>query len=101
MTERIDITGRDVDEETYALTFVPDLGAWQLLGLESEHGLAENRRKILTYLRQHDGSKPSEIAIGTRLAHDLVKQTCLRMTSDSQLETDGRGRYFAPPPKEI
>lgn len=95
------ITGRDVDEETYALTFAPDIGAWQLIGLQSEHGLAENRRKILAYLRLHDGSKPSEIAIGTGLGRDLVKQTCIRMAGDAQLETDGNGRYFAPPPQQI
>jgi hypothetical protein len=95
------ITGRDVDEESYALTFAPDIGAWQLIGLESEHGLAENRRRILAYLRLHDGSKPAEIAIGTGLNRDLIKQTCNRMASDAQLETDGNGRYFAPPPKEI
>lgn len=95
------VTGRDVDEETYALSFAPDIGAWQLIGLESEHGLAENRRKILAYLRLHDGSKPSEIAIGTGLNRDLVKQTCNRMAGDAQLDTDGNGRYFAPPPKEV
>lgn len=95
------VTGRDVDEESYALTFAPEIAAWQLIGLESEHGLAENRRRILAYLRLHDGSKPSEIAIGTGLTRDLVKQTCIRMAGDSQLETDGNGRYFAPPPKEI
>jgi len=94
------VTGRDVDEESYALAFAAELGAWQLIGLESEHGLAENRRKILAFLRLHDGSKPAEIAIGTQLSRDLVKQTCIRMAKDNQLDTDNNGRYFVPPPAE-
>lgn len=94
------VTGRDVDEESYALQFAAELGAWQLIGLESEHGLAENRRKILSFLRLHDGSKPSEIAIGTQLTRDLVKHTCARMAKDSQLDTDNTGRYYIPPTAE-
>lgn len=94
------VTGRDVDEQEYALTFAPDLGAWQLVGLASEYGLSETRRKILAYLRQHEGSKPAEIAMGTGLSRDLVKQTCNRMADDNQLDDDGHGRYFVPATKE-
>jgi hypothetical protein len=94
------VTGRDVDEESYALQFAAELGAWQLIGLESEHGLAETRRKILAFLRLHDGSKPGEIALGTQLSRDVTRQTCLRMTKDNQLDTDNQGRYFLPPTAE-
>ena len=94
------VTGRDVEEEAYALSYAADLGAWQLIGLESEHGLADSRRKILSFLRLHDGSKPSEIAIGTQLSRDLVRQTCRRMASDGQLDTDNTGRYYLPPTTE-
>lgn len=96
----LSITGRDVDEESYALQFAAELGAWQLIGLESEHGLAETRRKILAFLRLHDGAKPAEIAIGTQLTRDTVRQTCLRMAKDNQLDTDNTGRYYLPPPSE-
>jgi RecA-family ATPase len=94
------VTGRDVDENEYALTFTPELGLFQLVGLASEYGLSENRRKILAYLRIHEGCKPAEIAIGTSLSRDLVKQTCGRMADDSQLDTDGHGHYFVPQPGE-
>lgn len=94
------VTGRDVDEESYALQFAAELGAWQLIGLESEHGLADSRRKILAFLRLHDGSKPAEIAIGTQLTRDLVRQTCRRMATDNQLDTDNAGRYYLPPTTE-
>lgn len=90
------LTGRDVEENEFALRFDPKLGAWQLLGLASEHGLPETRRKILAFVRLHDGSKPAEIAIGTGLSREVVKQTCRRMADDSQLDTDNQGRYFGP-----
>lgn len=90
------VTGRDVEENEYALRFDPQLGAWSLIGLASEYGLSETRRKILGYLRLHDGSKPAEIAMGTGISRDTVKQTCSRMAADNQLDTDGQGRYFIP-----
>lgn len=94
------VTGRDVEENEYALQFAPALGAWSLVGLASEYGLSETRRKILAYLRLHDGSKPAEVAMGTGLSRDTVKQTCGRMADDSQLDTDGKGRYFIPTTQE-
>ena len=98
MDGKLHITGRDVDEEEYALAFSPDLGAWQLVGRAAEFGLSDNRRRILTWLRINDGAKPAEIAIGTGLSRELIKTTCGRMASDGQLDTDGHGRYFVPPP---
>lgn len=94
------ITGRDVEEAEYALSFNPKLGTWHLMGLASDYGLSETRRKILAYLRQHEGSKPAEIAMGTGLSRDLVKQTCNRMADDNQLDDDGHGRYFVPATKD-
>ena len=98
MDGKLHVTGRDVDEEEYALSFSPELGAWQLIGAASEFGLSDNRRKILTWLRANDGAKPAEIAMGTGLTRELAKTTCGRMASDGQLDTDGHGRYFVPPP---
>jgi AAA domain len=92
------ITGRDVEEQEYALKFAPELGAWQLVGLAAESGLADTRRKILSYVRTHPGERPSAIAMAIGLDHDLVKQTVIRMAKDSQLDTDGQGRYFHPAP---
>lgn len=96
LTGTLQVTGRDVDEETYALRFDKQIGLWQLIGLESEHGLAETRRKILTHVRLNEGAKPAEIALATGLTRDLAKTTCARMEKDGQLDSDGKGRYFAP-----
>lgn len=92
------ITGRDVEENEYAVRFAPELGAWQLLGLASEHGLSDTRQKILAFVREHDGARPKEISLGTGLDYELVKKTCYRMSDGGQLDTDNRGRYFPPAP---
>jgi AAA domain len=91
------ITGRDVEEATYALEFVADLGAWQLLeGPAAEHVLANTRATILAAVRQEPGIRPRQIANATKLEHGLVKKTVQRMVDAGQLDTDGNGRYFLP-----
>ena len=91
------VTGRDVDEEEYALKFAADLGAWQLLeGPAIEHTIGETRSQILKWVRGHEGATPKEIATGTGLNYETVKKTVARMADDHQLDTDGNGHYMAP-----
>jgi hypothetical protein len=91
------VTGRDVDEAEYALTFNADAGAWQMLdGPAEDHQLGETRAKILRWLRLAPGSAPRAIAEGTSLGESNVKQTCCRMLADGQLAADTAGRYRVP-----
>lgn len=94
------ITGRDVEENEWAVRFDPGLGAWQLLGLASEYGLATTRAKILSFVQEHDGARLKEIVLGTGLDYELVKKTAQRMADDSQLHK-AAGRYCAPPPSTV
>ena len=91
------ITGRDVEENEYAMKFAVELGAWQLLGPAGNYGLADTRRQLLASLRgRDDGAGPKELANATGLDHELVKKTLKRMADDEQVQTDGRGRYYPP-----
>jgi hypothetical protein len=91
------VTGRDVEEASYALRFAADFGTWQLLDVPvAEVTLGDTRAKILAYVRQHEGATPKEIAYATGLDYGLTKKTCRRMADDAQLDTDGRGAYFLP-----
>jgi AAA domain len=91
------VTGRDVDENEYALTFNADKGAWQMLdGPAEDHQIGETRAKILRWLRQAPGSTPKVIADGVSLGYDNVKRTCQRMLADGQLAADTGGRYRVP-----
>jgi hypothetical protein len=89
----LNVTGRDVDEAEYALTFHAETGTWQLLdGPASDHTLHDTRATILRYLREHPSTGPTAIAEATGLDLAAVKQTCRRMATDGQLHND-QGKY--------
>ncbi|WP_234336903.1 AAA family ATPase [Streptomyces xylophagus] len=90
------VTGRDVDEAEYALTFQPASGAWHLLdGPATDHTVGDTRAAILRYVRAHPGAKPKDMA--GELPHvdmDTIRRTCSRMAEAGQLTKDAGGRYF-------
>ncbi|MFI6485562.1 AAA family ATPase [Nonomuraea sp. NPDC050663] len=91
------VTGRDVEEAEYALSFQPAAGAWHLLdGLPEDHTLGDTRAAIIRYLRTNPNSPPKVIAEAIGLAHDNVRKTCPRMVADGQLCVDAAGRYRLP-----
>lgn len=91
------ITGRDVEEAEYALTFAADIGAWQLSATPAaEAVLGDTRAAILAYVREHPGAKPREIAYGAMLDYGNVRQAARRMADDGQLHADPGGGYYEP-----
>lgn len=91
------VTGRDVDEAEYALSFQPASGAWQMLdGPVTDHTIGDTRAAILRAVRANPGAKPKEIAEATGMEIGLVRKTCTRMADDCQLRRDSGGAYFAP-----
>jgi hypothetical protein len=91
------VTGRDVDEAEYALSFDSGTGHWSLLdGPADEHQTTDTRAAILRYLRAHPGSGPRAIADGSGLGEPNVKATCRRMLADGLLSADGKARYTVP-----
>lgn len=91
------VTGRDVDENEYALSFNTDNGTWSLLdGPADEHQTTDTRAAILRYLRANPGSGPRAVAESTGLGEPNVKATCRRMLADGLLTSDGKARYSLP-----
>jgi hypothetical protein len=91
------VTGRDVDEAEYPMTFTPEDGAWRILdGPAEDHQVSDTRAAILRWLRGTPGSTPKTIAEGTGLAAGTVRQTCTRMLADGQLAAEPGGRYRVP-----
>ncbi|MEU9498724.1 AAA family ATPase [Streptomyces sp. NPDC048196] len=90
------VTGRDVNEAEYALSFQEASGAWHLLdGPASDHTVGDTRAAILRYVRSNPGAKPKDIAEALPQADaDTVRRTCSRMAADGQLAKDGSGRYY-------
>ncbi|MER5939043.1 hypothetical protein ABT121_17170 [Streptomyces sp. NPDC001928] len=90
------VTGRDVDEAEYALSFQPASGAWHLLdGPVSDHTVSDTRATILRYVRTHPGAKPKDKAgeLG-QVDIDTIRRTCNRMADAGQLTKDPGGRYY-------
>jgi len=95
----LSITGRDVDEAEYALTFAPDIGAWLLSDTPADEvRLIDSQAEILAFLRENEGVGPKAVAAGTGLDYELVKKTMRRMADRGVIDTDGKGRYWAPVP---
>lgn len=91
------ITGRDVEENEYAMKFAADRGAWQLLGLAGDYALTDTRRQLLACLRSREaGATPKQLADATGLDHETVKKNLQRMTKDNQVSTNGHGKYYPP-----
>jgi hypothetical protein len=91
------VTGRDIDETEYALSFQPAAGAWHLLsGPPEDHALSQTRAAIRGYVRANPGATPKQIATGTGLGYDNAKRTAARMAEDGQLRADNTGHYYPP-----
>jgi hypothetical protein len=90
------VTGRDVDEAEYALSFQPASGAWHLLdGPVTDHTVSDTRATILRYVRAHPGAKPKDMAGELpQVDIDTIRRTCNRMAADGQLTKDPGGRYY-------
>lgn len=92
------VTGRDVTEQEYALSWRPDSCTWTLLE-EPVHiaTMGTTRRQILTHLGQHPASTPAQIAEALSIDPATARQTLRRMATDQQVESDGQGAYSHPP----
>ncbi|MFF0760582.1 AAA family ATPase [Streptomyces sp. NPDC003737] len=90
------VTGRDVDEAEYALSFQPASGSWHLLdGPVTDHTVGDTRATILRYVRAHPGAKPKDMAGELpNVDLDTIRRTCNRMADAGQLSKDASGRYY-------
>ncbi|MFI7409272.1 AAA family ATPase [Streptomyces sp. NPDC049627] len=90
------VTGRDVDEAEYALSFQAASGAWHLLdGPVTDHTVSDTRATILRYVRANPGAKPKDMAGELpQVDIDTIRRTCNRMADAGQLTKDPGGRYY-------
>jgi hypothetical protein len=96
-TAVLKLTGRDVEEAEHALDFDPTTGTWRMLdGPASDYEVSDERRSILTALRDEPGLGPKAIALASGVGYDTVKHLVRRMVDDGQLDTNGAGHYMVP-----
>ena len=93
------VTGRDVTEQEYGLTWSPETCSWSLTDEPAIVATMGNtRRRVLAWVTDHEGDTPTQIAAATGISLATVKQTVRRMVDDDQLDTDGDGHYFPRKP---
>lgn len=100
---KLHIIGRDVEEQTLAISLSPHTLTWQALGVASEIEEREGWREVWDAIRELGGeASPSEIAAVTATSRESLKMRCLRMKRAGYLESTGnRGRYRQSRPTNI
>jgi hypothetical protein len=95
------VTGRDVEEAEYAMTFDPHNGAWTKLdGPASDYEVRETRADLLRTIREHPGLTPKQLAEVVDANPATVRKTLARMTSDGQVRKTPGGAYYPPEPSD-
>lgn len=101
------VTGRDVNEAAYGVTFAD--GHWALIGgtwaaaqasaarVSAVAGRGDLAQRIVAWLDLNAAGTPKEIAIALDEQPNTVKQSLYRMYSDGLLDRAG-GSYFLPAP---
>ncbi|WP_410593374.1 AAA family ATPase [Amycolatopsis sp. lyj-23] len=91
------VTGRDVEEADYAMTFDATAGRWTKLdGPAADHLVGDTRAQILRVLRDHGPLTPKAIAAALEAKPETIRQTCKRMGDAGQLARTVDGIYSAP-----
>lgn len=91
------VTGRDVTEQEYGLTWDAEACSWSLLDEPAlVTGMSATRRRILDHLLDVNGARAGDIAQAIGMAEATVRQNLRRMVDAAQLDTDGGGLYFPP-----
>lgn len=89
------ITGRDVREDSHALTWDGETCMWRLL--DEPVFIVEQsatRRRITEHLATMQGDRPASIAKALGLTGANVRVMLRKMVADDQLDSDGDGNYF-------
>lgn len=100
-TAELHVTGRDVEERSYALEWSSDTCTWTLLDEPvAVVQMSDTRRGIVTWLEANTAGTPAQIAAGLQLdiTANTLRQTLRRMAEAGQVDSDGQGTYFLPLP---
>ena len=95
------VTGRDVEEAEYAMSFDPQNGAWTKLdGPAGDYELRDTRADLMRIIRDHPGLKPAQLAEALDANPATVRKTLARMAEQGQVRKTPGGEYFPPEPSD-
>lgn len=94
------VTGRDVEENEFAIEWSPELGTWTMLGEAGEHRASSERKAIMDAVKGLGGGvTPAQIADELQKKPQNVRYLLSRMVRDGQIRLVG-GRYYPPDPND-
>ncbi|WP_260195701.1 AAA family ATPase [Actinophytocola gossypii] len=95
------VTGRDVEETDYAMSFDPRSGAWTKLdGPAGDYELGDTRADLIRLVRDYPGSKPADLAKALDKPAATIRKTLARMADKGQLRVTPGGAYYPPEPSD-
>ncbi len=89
------LTGRDVEEAEYALSWTPGAGAWVIHDLAIPDASAA-RLEIIDAIRARGPMTPTQVAEWIKRPSGTIKPLMSRMFRDGQLDGGGREGYTLP-----
>lgn len=90
------LTGRDIDEATYALTFDKSSCQWRSLGSAREYSANQGERNILEYLHAQPWAvTPAQLARELNVKGDTMRSSLSRMLTKKLVTRDADGKYSA------
>lgn len=93
----LSIRPRNAEECDLVLERDAETLCWTVVGVDETAQLSQSRQRVLSFLAScSEGASPKEIAAGTGLDYDAVRQLLRQMLQDRQVESPERGRYALP-----
>jgi hypothetical protein len=93
------VTGRDIEENAFAMKFQPTNGAWEILGEGNEYLLNSQKREIINLLKEKGALSPKDIAEALGKTSDTeyntLKQYVWKMGKKGELKS-ANGKYDVP-----
>jgi hypothetical protein len=91
------VTGRDVEEQKYALKFDPFTTSWVLQGEATEYQMTEARKDIYDALQdERRPLTPNAIAAKIDKSPGAVRERLRHMLSDGQVLANDNNQYYIP-----
>ena len=87
------VRGRDVEESEQAITFNTETCRWVIIGNAIDVRRSDTRNKILSVLGGGDEMGPGQIAAGTGIKAETVRQRLPAMLEDGEIILIRRGVY--------
>lgn len=91
------VTGKDIDEQEYAIRFDKTTGIWNIIGSPEENQITEQRRQILDALKEHGMMSSRQISSVTQIDYNLIRTTVARLVQSGLVIHDkATKRYYVP-----